>query len=197
MSTNGLQCFRCGGSGSRLVREKIEKKRVMVHRPCKAFGETGVIMKTRRKNLDGSYRKKEFDSYPNFIRIGPIPLNIDNASISSTQYDEDLCYLVGSWKVFQKIDRHRYSTDDLVTSWVAMKACESIDLKAPYHADLGCGLGSVLFSVAWLLSDCISIGVEKQQTRYDLAMRSLRYNLGDYPNDQRRVQIIHSESVFG
>jgi hypothetical protein len=52
------------------------------------------------------------------------------------------------------LDRHRYSTDDLVTSWYA---CQHTQLYGYNNEDslnvldMGCGLGSVLLSNAWQL----------------------------------------------
>jgi tRNA1(Val) A37 N6-methylase TrmN6 len=109
---------------------------------------------------------------------------------STTEFDEDLCYLVGHWKIFQKIDKHRYSTDDLVTSWISVRESKSMGQIRPLYLDIGCGIGSVLLSNAWQLPYSTCYGVEVQPTRYELAQRSIAYNLGT-PEEQRRVHVIN------
>jgi hypothetical protein len=32
---------------------------------------------------------------------------------------EELCNLVGSWRILQRVGSHRWTTDDIVTAWVA------------------------------------------------------------------------------
>jgi hypothetical protein len=50
---------------------------------------------------------------------------------------EELCYLVGNWRIFQRMDKHRYSTDDLVTTWVACAEARRLG-----YADTGTGAGA-------------------------------------------------------
>ncbi len=88
--------------------------------------------------------------------------------------DEDLCYLAGDWRLFQKVRGHRWSLDDLVTAWIAVRA---IDPATPIAAlDLGCGLASVLLLVAWRLPVAVVTGVEAQPDRAELGRRSIAYN---------------------
>ncbi|KAJ1411412.1 hypothetical protein B484DRAFT_423045, partial [Ochromonadaceae sp. CCMP2298] len=35
---------------------------------------------------------------------------------------QQLCVLVGDWRIFQRVGGHRWTTDDLVTAWVAGRA---------------------------------------------------------------------------
>jgi tRNA1(Val) A37 N6-methylase TrmN6 len=112
--------------------------------------------------------------------------------------DEDLCYLVGDWKLFQKIDKHRYSTDDIVTSYICIQnalffgvVCNGVASPLAY-IDIGCGIGSVLLCNLWQLSESTTaVGVEIQKNRYDMAVRSLNYNLGVFGVDQNRATVLN------
>lgn len=88
--------------------------------------------------------------------------------------DEDLGYLSGDWRIFQKQRGHRWSLDDLMTAWLAVPLAEQ--LGARRHLDLGCGLGSVLMLLAWRFPSMESLGIEAQADRAELGRRSLRYN---------------------
>jgi tRNA1(Val) A37 N6-methylase TrmN6 len=87
---------------------------------------------------------------------------------------EDLCYLAGDWRIFQRVDGHRWSLDDLVTAWYAASAVA--DAPPARHADLGCGIGTVLLLLAWRFPDLPGVGVEAQAVSVDLARRSLAWN---------------------
>ncbi len=88
--------------------------------------------------------------------------------------DEDLCFLTGDWRIFQKLVGHRWSLDDLVTAWIATRG---LDPAAQIRAlDLGCGLASVLLMVAWKLPRADVIGIEAQADRAELGRRSVAYN---------------------
>jgi len=63
---------------------------------------------------------------------------------------EDLCYLTGDFRIFQLIDGHRWSIDDLATAWFALRQVR--DRQVNTTVDLGCGIGSVLLMTAWALS---------------------------------------------
>lgn len=98
--------------------------------------------------------------------------------------DEELCSLSGHWKIFQHIDRHRYSTDDVVTAWVAWQESHRLGVAHPRWLDLGCGIGSVLLFAAWMCPSAHCTGIEAQPTRAALARRSVRYN-----GVERRVEV--------
>lgn len=86
--------------------------------------------------------------------------------------EEDLCHLTGAWRIFQRVDGHRWSLDDLVTAWFAAE--HAID---PEHVvDLGCGIGSVLLMLAWRFPDAVLRGIEAQALSVDLARRSIAWN---------------------
>ncbi len=89
------------------------------------------------------------------------------------ELDEDLCFLTGDWRIFQKLKGHRWSLDDLVTAWVATRRDTDRGMSV---LDLGCGLGSVLMMVAWKLPSAELLGIEAQADRAAMARRSIAYN---------------------
>lgn len=99
---------------------------------------------------------------------------------------EDLCHLTGSWRILQRRDGHRYSLDDTVTAWVAGRIAR--ERGASTHLDLGCGIGSVLFMVAWQLPALRSTGVEAQDVSFELACRSRSIN-----GVEDRVRLLHGD----
>ncbi len=111
---------------------------------------------------------------PGWTAPGPAPAGDQGRAELAPAADEDLCYLTGDWRVFQKLRGHRWSLDDLVTAWVATR---DRDPTTPIRAlDLGCGLGSVLLAVAWRLPRADVTGVEAQADRAALGARSIAYN---------------------
>lgn len=87
---------------------------------------------------------------------------------------EDLCCLSGDWHILQRVDGHRWSLDDLVVAWAALR---EVGERPPRRAaDLGCGIGSVLLMVAWRFPGAEVIGVEAQAVSVDLARRSIAWN---------------------
>ena len=69
------------------------------------------------------------------------------------------------------------------------------DYKTFHHADIGCGCGSVLMTMAWAFPNTIrSHGVEAQQVSFDLCRRGLQFNLGQDGSDpSHTVQLTHSD----
>lgn len=86
---------------------------------------------------------------------------------------ESLDRLAGDWHVFQLRRGHRFSTDDLVTSWRAAAAAPG----ARRLLDIGCGIGSVGLTLLWRLGnppDATLVGVEAQEESAALARRTVR-----------------------
>jgi tRNA1(Val) A37 N6-methylase TrmN6 len=111
---------------------------------------------------------------PGWIAPGPAPAGARGRVELEPAADEDLCYLSGDWRLFQKQRGHRWSLDDLVTAWIATRG---LDPEAPLRAlDLGCGLGSVLLMVAWKLPNADVTGIEAQPDRAAMGRRSIAYN---------------------
>lgn len=109
-----------------------------------------------------------------WLAPGPAPLGAQGRPELEPAADEDLCFLSGNWRLFQKRQGHRWSLDDLVTAAVA--APHAAALGATNLLDLGCGLGSVLLLMAWKLPASKVTGVEAQADRAELARRSIAYN---------------------
>ncbi|MEW5743769.1 MAG: SAM-dependent methyltransferase [Myxococcota bacterium] len=111
---------------------------------------------------------------PGFQVRGPPPAGDRGEAELLPADDEDLCFLVGDWRIFQKQRGHRWSLDDLVTAWVAARQGEA--LEARRALDLGCGLGSVLLMLAWRLPELDVTGLEAQLDRAAMGRRSIRYD---------------------
>jgi tRNA1(Val) A37 N6-methylase TrmN6 len=98
--------------------------------------------------------------------------------------DLSLDRLTADVSVFQRKKGHRFSSDDVITAWVAMQVCS-----APERVlDLGCGLGSVLLHLAWSVPTARLVGVEVQDVSFALLQRNVAHNrLGE------RVAIHHGD----
>jgi tRNA1Val (adenine37-N6)-methyltransferase len=111
--------------------------------------------------------------------------------------DEDLCFLAGDWRIFQRVDGHRWSLDDLVTAW-----CAAETVTRPARVlDLGCGIGSVLLLLAWRFPEARVDGVEAQAISVDLARRSIAWNGADdrctvHPGDLRDAALLRGLGRF-
>ena len=110
-----------------------------------------------------------------------------------TDDDLSLDALTADVSVFQRTKGHRFSSDDVVTAWVAMQVCPT----PRTVLDLGCGLGSVLLHLAWSAPDATLVGVEAQECSFALAVRNIAHNhLGDrvavHLGDLRAPEIVAS-----
>ncbi|KAJ3230215.1 hypothetical protein HDU81_004669 [Chytriomyces hyalinus] len=90
--------------------------------------------------------------------------------------------LCGSWVIFQLVQGHRYTTDDLSTAAIAIQLYTSTRDNLPRpksHIDIGCGLGSVLSFVRWFFDDSLqkSVGIEAQLKHVELARKSISVNM--------------------
>jgi len=102
---------------------------------------------------------------------GPPPAAAPDATLGP-RAGEDLCFLAGDWRIFQRVDGHRWSLDDLVTAWVASRA----SAQPRTICDLGCGIGTVLLFSAWRFPEARLVGVEAQAQSAALARRSIAWN---------------------
>ncbi len=82
--------------------------------------------------------------------------------------------LAGSWRIYQLKRGHRFSTDDLATSWRASLARP----QATKLLDLGCGIGSVGLTNLWRMADPAAtlVGLEAQDVSVALAKKTIAYN---------------------
>lgn len=99
--------------------------------------------------------------------------------------DLTLDVLTAGVRVYQRAKGHRFSSDDLVTAWVATQACP-----APATVcDLGCGLGSVLLHLAWSLPSAERLeGIEAQDESFALLERNVELN-----GYRERVTVHHGD----
>lgn len=87
-------------------------------------------------------------------------------------------------RVYQRQKGHRFSSDDVVTAYIAYQTRPA----ARRVLDLGCGLGSVLLHLAWKLPEAELAGVEAQAVSYALLERNVARS-----GFARRVQIRHGD----
>lgn len=111
---------------------------------------------------------------PGWVAPGPRPRGDDGRPELQPAADEDLCFLTGEWRLFQKQQGHRWSLDDLVTAAIAAPHAQALDARA--MLDLGCGLGSVLLMMAWRFPEADVTGIEAQADRAAMGRRSIAWN---------------------
>jgi tRNA1(Val) A37 N6-methylase TrmN6 len=100
-----------------------------------------------------------------------------DSSKDQKNYDITLDILAGDWRVFQLRRGHRFSADDLLTAWAAVRA----QPRARRLLDLGAGIGSIGLLALWKLpSEGDLTMVEVQALSHALAGRTVAHNgLGD------------------
>jgi tRNA1(Val) A37 N6-methylase TrmN6 len=90
-----------------------------------------------------------------------------------TADDTTLDILAGAWRIFQLRMGHRFSADDLLTAWAAVRAKPG----ARRLLDLGAGIGSVGLLALWKLPATAHLTmVEVQAVSHALACRTVAYN---------------------
>ncbi len=110
---------------------------------------------------------------------------------------ESLDYLCGSFRIFQYLKGHRFSTDDMLTAWFGTTWCP----QARRIADLGSGIGSVGMTAAWRCPGAQVVTVEAQDISVQLARKSVAFNgLGDRYRitlgDLRDPELFREEEPF-
>jgi len=131
---------------------------------------------------------------PGWVVPGPRPKTPDREDVWPGP-GEDLCYLSGDFRILQRVDGHRWSADDLVTAWYAIR---ELAQRPPRRAvDLGCGIGTVLLFVAWSFPEARVTGVEAQDVSAGLARRSLAWNGVDDRCDVRFGDLRDPETTAG
>ncbi len=86
--------------------------------------------------------------------------------------DLTLDSISGNFKLFQYIDGHRFSTDDLLVAWYGTTNAPS----SSTVLDLGSGIGTVATIAAWRLIGAQFVTVEVQEISVTLALKSCKYN---------------------
>lgn len=95
---------------------------------------------------------------------------------------EDL--LTRDVRVYQRAKGHRFSSDDVVTAYVAYGVAQ----RAKRVLDLGCGLGSVLLQLAWKMPDAELLGVEAHPMSFELLQRNVARS-----GFASRVRVVHGD----
>lgn len=80
--------------------------------------------------------------------------------------------ITGSFRIFQRVQGHRYSLDDVITAWEAA----SLLPHARTCLELGSGIGSVLLMVAYKLTEARFVAVEAQRNSFELLTRNIARN---------------------
>ena len=177
-------CWKCHGAGTTVKRAatKIPGKNVTESVPCPTCRGEGQLKRTRSRV---AHAKKDRSDVAT-PGIGPPPLGI-----AAPADCEELSFLTGQWKIYQHLTAHRYSTDDVVTAWLAWRVGTSLlNNRVRRTADIGCGIGSVCLMNAWLHPDSRCVRIEAQPARAAMAARSVQYNLG---TDTGRVRVIQGD----
>lgn len=87
-------------------------------------------------------------------------------------------------RVFQREKGHRFSSDDVATAYLAARAVP----EAHRVLDLGCGLGSVLLTLAWSMPEAELVGIEAQAISFELLRRNVEGS-----GYAARVRIVHGD----
>ena len=99
------------------------------------------------------------------------PIDIDIQMLSDD--DVTLDQINKDWSLYQLKKGHRYSTDDLLTAWMAYDIAGDVDL----HLDIGAGLGSCGLLALWRRpKESKLVMVEAQRISHELAKRTIQYN---------------------
>ncbi len=84
--------------------------------------------------------------------------------------------LSGDLVIYQPVQGQRYTTDDVLTAWLAVRELREHPVSAAAFLDLGCGLCSVSMIVLWCCRDMHGIGIERAEERLACARHSLVAN---------------------
>jgi len=187
-------CWRC--KGATVVSKKVpadsaggadtvRKANFVVDVACPVCAGVGSLGRKRARPVADSTSTAPRKTFEGWVQVGPHPAGL---SASLPAEGEELCALTGRWGIFQGALTHRYSTDDVVTAWVAWRVGLVAAAAGLYGAaggprsllDIGTGIGSVLSMMAWLYPQARCVGLEAQPTRAAAAGRSIAYNgIGD------------------
>lgn len=107
---------------------------------------------------------------------GPEPAGDRGDPTLRPEQGETLDRLCGNWRIFQLERGHRFSQDDILTAWLAVRCAEGSRLEVRRILDLGTGIGTVGMILAWKYTGATLLGVEVQTVSASLARRSIRYN---------------------
>ena len=98
-----------------------------------------------------------------------VDIDINTLSTSDITIDK----INQDWSIHQLKRGHRYSTDDLMTAWVAWRVAGVVSI----HADIGAGIGSCGLLTLWKQpKDTRLVMVEAQKISHELAKKTIQLN---------------------
>eukprot|EP00924_Labyrinthula_sp_SR-Ha-C_P001629 maker-scaffold_18-snap-gene-4.39-mRNA-1 protein AED:0.00 eAED:0.00 QI:15/1/1/1/1/1/2/374/346 len=167
----GPICWKCQGTGysHKRIKTKLTTSTLKSSKVLKAECTVCKGQKFLRPKLTKLRKGATKETY----------IKLDNGDMLYP--NEELCCLVKDFKIIQKVKGHRWSTDDLVTAYMAQKWFRKLN---PAHRkvnyiDIGTGIGSVLLMMNALLQsdyDLLSKGVEAQEPSFLDAQRNINLN---------------------
>ena len=134
--------------------------------------------------------------FKGWAKPGPVPPGALTGEPAVAE-SETLDAISGHFRIFQLVDGHRFSTDDVLTAWYATSWCPS----ARTVLDLGSGIGAVGMIAAWRLPGARFVTVEAQADSVRLARKSAMWNglVGRYEirqGDFREADVLRTEERF-
>ena len=181
-------CWKCKGDGTKMVRRRVnaDGRKQLILVSCGTCDGQGTPKSLKKSELiKPSVRPfKLKDWNPTGPRTGGIPFrnglwDLESISLEDLPgVNEMLCSLSGFWGIYQFIDGHKFTTDDVCTAGFTIQVVQEDALPVKRYMDLGTGLGSVLMMVTWNLFDKLEhIGaIEAQSKHIELVQRSIRLN---------------------
>ncbi|GMH63820.1 hypothetical protein TrLO_g591 [Triparma laevis f. longispina] len=197
-TSSTLPCWKCSGLGY----TGTSKKR----KPCTPCNQTGSLKAKKLRTSPGVKHQwghllinitptrtfSPFDTSYIISQTSPPSSSSLSSLLSSpppsTQTDTlDLSNYLGSYRLLQQPPGgHRYTTDDLLTAYIASKQNLA---QCGEHLDLGCGNGSVLIGYNWLTKNIYkSLGVEARSEGVGLCEGSIIYN-----GIQKNVKVLRGD----
>jgi tRNA1Val (adenine37-N6)-methyltransferase len=95
---------------------------------------------------------------------------------SGLHMDTQLDRLSGDYVIYQPVEGQRYTTDDMLVAWLAVRELQADQSNVSSFLDLGCGLCSVSMIILWCCKNLHGIGIEHAASRLDCARLSLTAN---------------------
>lgn len=170
---------------------------------CPVCAGKGRLLPTRkrRKQLSAPAVPPLIGRPPDWTSPGPAPATPLDVTAATLGPDEQLVSLVGDWRIIQRRAGHRWTTDDLITAWAAVKAARAAVAETTAESsspgpssrapparpspprrlrclDLGTGNGTVLLMVAHAFPEAECVGIEAREEAVALAVRSIAHNVG-------------------
>ena len=94
----------------------------------------------------------------------------------------------GDYVIYQPVQGQRYSTDDMLVAWLAVRELREDPPGVPSFLELGCGLCAVSMIILWCCPELSGIGIEVAEERLECARQSLAAN-----QLENRFQLINAD----